>query len=394
MSKNTPAPPDYAGAAQAQAQSSREVTEQQTWANRPTINTPWGQQTWSVTPQWDAATGQYINTWAQNTNLTPEAQQALDSQMALQQSRSDLAQDLTGRMESEYQTPMDWGGFTDLSGTVGPEKLQRSIGNTPDYIKSAEDAIYGQWSSRQEPRMQQDMDRMRTQLYNQGLVEGDQAYNDALQRMSQDQNDARQQAQYQATIGAGQEAQRMQGMDVQSGNFANNAAGQQYQQNMQSAGFQNQLRQQQIAEAMQQRGFTLNEINAILNGQQVAMPSMPGFNAANRSEGVQALDAANMGWGAQMDAFNAQQQSQQGMMSGLGSMALMFSDRRLKKNISKLGVNKESGLQEYAFDYVWEDSSPGLCNHVGYMADEVEEKYPEAVIDVHGYKMVNYARLP
>jgi hypothetical protein len=404
VSKNTPAPPDYAGAAQAQAQSSREVTEQQTWANRPTINTPFGQQTWAVTPQWDPATGQYINSWTQNTNLTPEAQQALDSQMQLQQSRSDLANDLTGRMESEFEQPMNWGGFQELSGTLDVpdyqrENIQRGVGNTPDYIKSAEDAIYNQWSSRQEPRMQQESEAMRTQLINQGLQPGDQAYDQAMQRMSQDQNDARQQAQYQATVGSGAEAQRMQGMDVQGGNFANSAAqqalqqqlaigGQQFNQQNTANSFQNQLRQQQIAESMQQRGFTLNEINAILNGQQVAMPSMPGFNAANRSEGVQSLDAANMGWNAQMDAYNAQQQSQQGMMSGLGSMALMFSDRRLKKNIKFLEVR--SGVKWYEYEYIWEDGKKS----VGVMADEVSH-IPDAVwTHPTGYKMVNYARLP
>lgn len=389
MSKNTPAPPDYAGAAANQAQSSREVTEQQTWANRPTINTPFGQQSWAVTPQWDPSTGQYLNSWTQNTNLTPESQQALDSQMQLQQSRSDLANDLTGRMESEFSSPMNWGGFQDLSGPVSAGQLQTKIGNTPDYIKSAGDAIYGQWSDRQEPRMQQESEALRTRLYNQGLTEGDQAYDQAMQRMTQDQGDARQQAQYQATIGSGAEAQRMQGMDVQSGNFGNNAQGQQFQQNMGAAGFQNTLRQQQMAEAMQQRGFTLNEINAIMNGQQVGMPNMPSFNAANRSEGNQALQAAGMGWDAQMDAFNAQQQQQQGMMSGAGSMAMMFSDRRLKDKIILVG--RRHGLNVYEYEYIWE---PGHRRE-GYMADEVEELFPDAVrVGPSGYKMVNYARLP
>lgn len=389
MSKNTPAPPDYAGAAANQAQASREVTEQQTWANRPTINTPFGQQSWAVTPQWDPSTGQYLNSWTQNTNLTPEAQQALDSQMQLQQSRSDLANNLTGRMESEFSSPMNWGGFQQLSGPLQNEQLQRSIGNTPDYIKSAGDAIYGQWSSRQEPRMQQESEAMRTRLYNQGLKEGDQAYDQAMQRLGQDQNDARQQAQYQATIGSGAEAQRMQGMDVQSGNFANNAAGQAYQQNQSSANFQNTLRQQQIAEAMQQRGFTLNEINAIMNGQQVGMPSMPSFNAANRSEGNQALQAAGMQSQDAWNQYNAQQQQTQGTLSGLGSMAMMFSDRRLKTDIEEYKFDERVGLMEYVYRYKWD---PPEVLRKGFMADEVEKIYPEAVYTVHGYKAVDYAR--
>src|SRR5690606_6038886 len=99
MSKNAPDPPDYQAAAQEQAQSSREVTEQQTWANRPTINTPFGQQTWEVTPVWDPATNQYINTWTQNTNLTPESQAALDAQMDITMGRSNLANSMLGRVQ-------------------------------------------------------------------------------------------------------------------------------------------------------------------------------------------------------------------------------------------------------------------------------------------------------
>jgi hypothetical protein len=408
MSKNTPAPPDYAGAANAQAQSSREVTEQQTWANRPTINTPFGQQTWAVQPTWDPSTGQYINSWTQNTNLTPESQAALDSQMRLQQGRSDMAEGLLNRSRDEYGQPMDWSQFQQLQTSLDApeyqsENIQRSIGNTPDYVKSAEDAIYGQWSARQEPRMQQQSEALRTRLYNMGVQEGDARYDQEMQRLTQDQGDARQQAQYQATIGSGAEAQRMQGMDAQSGNFANSAAQQALQQQLAlgnqrfgqqqtAAGFQNTARQQQITEEMTRRGFSLNEINAILTGQQVGMPSMPGFNAANRSEGTQALQAAGMQSQDAWNAYNAQQQATQGTLSGLAGGAMMFSDRRLKKNVEVIGQRKD-GLYAYKFNYIWEDPLH-TRQHVGLMAQEVEKLYPEAVIRVHDYLMVDYGKLP
>lgn len=403
MSKQTPASPDYTGAAQAQAQSSREVTEQQTWANRPTINTPFGQQTWEVAPTWDPSTGQYINSWTQNTNLTPESQAALDAQMNIQEGKSNIANNLLGRAEGEFGQEMNWDDFTKMgeavdAPTYNPEAIQRSIGNTPDYLKSAEDAIYGQWSGRQEPRMQQELDRARTQLYNSGLKEGDQAYDAEMQRLRQDQSDARTQAQYQATIGAGQEAQRMQGMDVQSGGFANSAAQQALQQqlaigsqgfNQQQAasGFQTQLRQQQIAEQMQKRGFSLNEINAILTGAQVGMPGMPSFNTANRGESTQYNQAAQSQGQYNIDAFNAQQAGMNSAMQGLGGMAMMFSDRRLKKNVRLVGVR--NGLNLYEYTYLWDD-----VYHIGHMADEVEKLHPEAVYTrPDGYKMVDYGRL-
>lgn len=428
MSKQVPASPDYTGAAQAQSESSREVTEQQTWANRPTINTPFGQQTWEVAPVWDPSTGQYINSWTQNTNLTPESQAALDDQMEITQGRSGLAKNLLGRAANEYGQSMDWDDFTALADTpkggnlpgvpnYTPENIQRGVGETADYIKSAGDAIYGQWSDRQEPRMAQELDQKRTQLYNQGLREGDQAFDTEMQRLREDQNDARRQAQYQATIGSGQEASRIQGMDLAAGGFANSAAqqalaqqlgigsqefnqgmsreGMAFGQDMQSAGYQNQLRQQQIAEQMQRRGFSLNEINAILNGQQVSMPNMPGFNTANRSEATQYNSAAQNQGQYNLDAFSAQQAGLNSAMSGLGSAAMMFSDRRLKKDIKYLGdglLKSGEMIPVYSFRYIWEDNS--IPATIGFMADDVQKIRPDAVVDgPAGFKMVDYGRL-
>lgn len=387
MSKSAPDPPDYGSAAEAQAQSSREVTEQQTWANRPTINTPFGQQTWDVTPQWDPSTGQYLNTWTQNTNLTPESQAALDSQMRIQQGRSGLAESMLGRAQGEYGQEMDWDKFTQLADPITGEQLQRSVGDTPDYYKNAEDAIYNQWSSRQEPRMEQAAEAKRTQLYNAGLKEGDEAYDREMQRLSQDQADARQQAQYQATIGAGQEASRMQGMDVTSGGFANQAAQQALNQQQAVANFQNTTRQQQISEEMQRRGFSLNEINAILTGQQVGMPSMPGFQNAGRSEAVQYNQAAQNQYQGQLDQFNAQQQGTQGTMQGLMGTAMMFSDRRLKKDIELAWEPNVAGVKWYKFRYIWE--GPEVERHIGVMADEV--LHTGAVLNTpSGFFVVDY----
>lgn len=407
MSKQTPAPPDYTGAANAQAQSSRDVTEQQTWANRPTINTPFGQQTWEVKPTWDPTTGTYLNAWTQNTNLTPESQAALDAQMRITQGKSDIAENLIGRSADEFGKEMDWNSFSQLAGrpetpNYSPEDIQRGIGETPDYISSAGDAIYNQWAGRQEPRMAQELDQTRTRLYNQGLREGDTAFDSEMQRVRQDQNDARQQAQYQATIGSGAEAQRMQGMDLASGGFSNQAAQQALQQqlaigsqgfnqNMAGANYQNQLRQQQIAEQMQRRGFSLNEINAILTGQQVGMPGMPSFNTAQRSEAAQYNQAAQNAGQYALDAFSAQQAGINSALQGAGGMAMMFSDRRLKTDI--VLVSKEWGVHKlplYEFRYIDE---PENVRHYGFMADEIERVVPEAVSEFCGLKMVDYGRL-
>lgn len=324
MSKDAPAPPDYAAAAEQQGQSSREVTEQQTWANRPTVNTPFGQQTWDITPTWDPATGQYINSWTQNTNLTPQAQNALDSQLDIQQGKSNLAESMLGRAQDEYGQPVDWSKYTSLAGTPNAPDYNTHLDSSQKYDQDAENAIYGKFSSRMEPQFQRQQDQTRTQLYNAGLREGDEAYDQQMKTLGQNQDDARQQAEYQAIIGSGSEAQRMQGMDQTAAGFENTAKGQQFGTQMQGANYQNQLRQQQIAEDMQKRGYSLNEINAILNGQQVGMPSMPGFSQANASQATQYLPAAQMQNQANLDQFNAQQGGLQGLMGGVSSLASAY----------------------------------------------------------------------
>ena len=124
-SSNTPPPPDYTGAAKAQAKSSMEVTNAQTYANRPTQNTPWGSVSWETQQAIDPATGKPVTQWTQNYNLTPEAQKALDSQMAVQQGRSDLAQSFMGRVADEYAKPFDWGSMPDRGQNVNLSTFQR-----------------------------------------------------------------------------------------------------------------------------------------------------------------------------------------------------------------------------------------------------------------------------
>lgn len=428
MSKSAPKPPDYAAAAREQAASSAEVTNMQTYANRPDQNTPFGSTSWDNKSEIDPATGQRVTRWEQNTRLTPESQRALDAQLGLTADRSELGASLMPRAQAEFGESIDWDKFQEGGAVPGtPEyerqELQRSlsteglqdVSSANKYYGDAEKAIYGKFASRADERFGKDAASLKSTLYAQGLREGDAAYDDEMKKFNQRKDDAYGQASYDATIGAGAEAQRYLGMDSNvraqqfgergaQGAFANNAAmqafgqdlqrgGQQFSQQMQRSQYQTQLRQQQIAEEMQRRGFSLNEINAILTGQQVGMPSMPSFQNASRSEGMQSLSAAQMTGQAALDTFNAQQSglnSAMGAAGGLASTAMMFSDRRLKKDIKELWVGAR-GLMLYAFRYVWEDASQPL--HHGYMADEVEKLYPHAVVDVGSFKAVIYGSI-
>ena len=72
-----------------------------------------------------------------------------------------------------------------------------------------------------------------------------------------------------------------------------------------------------------------------------------------------------------------------GQIAGIASM---FSDERLKENITQIG--SFNGLGVYEFNYLW---SP--TKMIGFIAQEVEKVLPEAVKEILGYKAVDYGKV-
>lgn len=311
--------PDYRAAAEATGESSKDVTNMQTWANRPNQNTPWGSTTWDQTSQIDPSTGKPMTQWTQNTTLTPQAQQALEDQFAVQGGRSNIARELLPRAQQEFGNQMDWSGFKNLADTPQAGTLKSGLGAdatqvnpSQRYYNEAGDALMNQFNQRMEPKFARDTAALETQLRTRGFNPGDAGYDQALADMRQSQGDQSSNAAFEAAKLAGQEGSRMYGMDMGARQqqmdelgFGNQTAGQQFGLDTQQANYQNTLRQQQIAEAMQQRGFSLNEINALISGQQVGMPSMPGFSNAGRAAGVDYMGAAQNQYQADQNAADA-----------------------------------------------------------------------------------------
>jgi hypothetical protein len=255
---------------------------------------------------------------------------------------------------------------------------------------------------------------METRLANQGLQAGSTAYNRAMNQLGQQQALER----FNALDQAGGEAQRLYNMQLQSAqtgynqnlgaaNFQNQAAGQasaldlarmnaqnqaasqQYGLNQQYANMQNQLRQQAIAEEMQRRGQSLNEMNALLSGQQVGMPQMPSFNMAGQAQTPNYLGALQSGYDAQLGAVNARNAAAGntlGSLANLGGAYFMFSDRRLKSNIKRVGTHAIGvGIYDYTM--------MGIAQR-GVIAQEVQKVRPDLVKrHANGYLMVNYGGL-
>lgn len=105
-------------------------------------------------------------------------------------------------------------------------------------------------------------------------------------------------------------------------------------------------------------------------------------NALNQANANYALQAAQMnnankiGWGDVM-----------GTAAGLGSAAILASDIRVKENLKKLDT--VDGINIYRFDYI-----NGAKNQVGVIAQEMQEKCPECVVDKGDYLAVDYSKLP
>lgn len=358
---STPPPaPDYAGIAQQQAQMQRQNMDAQTRANRPNQIGPWGSTTWSQ----DAA-----GNWTQSTQLAQPMQRALDQQMSIQNQRSSLANNVLGRVAQDISRPFDLSGAPALAsapqamrtqGTGQPNAMmvrggpmQMGIGSTPAYMDSAGDALFQRQASRLDPRFQQQEQALRSRLINSGITEGSEAWNTAFGNFGRERNDAYANAARDAITMAGSEASRFQGMDLNAGNFANAAQQQRFAQDLSGTGqffdqqmragdqrfqqdltgqnqffnqqlaggqFQNQAREQAIREALLQRGQSMNEMNALLTGQQVQAPQFQGFQGAGLYQTPDMMGAAQSGYQAQLDAFNARQASRNSFTGGLFSL--------------------------------------------------------------------------
>ena len=99
----------------------------------------------------------------------------------------------------------------------------------------------------------------------------------------------------------------------------------------------------------------------------------------------------NLGYGRAVNYNNARQGGIGGQLVGMAAGALM-SDRRLKDNVKE--IKKHHGLGIYSWNWSEKAKEFGYEGESrGFMADEVEKKYPHIVSSYNGYKTVNYKEL-
>ena len=300
--------PDFGQVAAAQGEENRESVRDQLFANRPNQYTPWGYTNWEQQQVLDPATGEYTTEWTQTQGLTPELQDILNKQIAIQSGRSDIAGMLTGRLGNEFGQSMDWSGLNPMGAVpeaqyTRPNEVQTELGDPTVLRERAEDMVYGRGAQRLQGQFDAQRQGLETKLRNQGLGPEDAAWKAQMGALAQQETDAYGGLQQQALTQGLTEQQQLWNQGLQGGQFRNQALGQNFQQNlaanqqnfgqgMQQSAYANQLRQQQLTEAMQKRGFSLNEINALLSGQQVGMPQMPNFAQAAAQQPAPIYQAA------------------------------------------------------------------------------------------------------
>lgn len=400
-----PPAPDYRGAAAEQSAASKEIATQQNFASRPNQYTPWGSTTWQSYAGTDPATGQAVTNWQQSQSLTPQLQGALDSQIAMTRGRSDLANSTMGRVRNDVSQPFSYVGMPGRNN--GPATSQWDVSAPTQTTQTTNEAAFSADRRRFEdaafdrmaPVHQRQQSAMDVKLANQGLTPGSDAYKYAQQDLADQQSRER----FNAIEAGGAEQARMQNMllSQQQQAFNQDANSQQAQNaalasQQGAAGWQNTNRAQAITEEQQRRVQSLNEMNALVSGQQVQTPQMPQFvPGSGAAQAPNYLGAATALGNYNMGAFQAQQQQNSGLWGGLGQLAGAgaslygmgaFSDMRLKSNIVKVGEHP-IGVGIYEYDIFGRRER-------GVMAQELMQVAPHLVHKHEsGYLMVNYGGL-
>ena len=337
---SAPTPPDPERTAAAQASANRDAVRESALVNQINQVTPYG----SLSYTGDVGSADRTAT----QTLAPAQQRMLDQSNRAGLRFGQIANSQLGRVSGQLSTPFDI----------------NSVGPVPTAGQQGWDQAYDAIIQRNQPQMDQQRAALETRLANQGIDMGSQAWATGMDDFNRAQNDFRLGAQGQAT---GQ--QRAQyGMDSAA-----------YSQALQSA--------------LTGRQVPLNELSALLSGQQVQQPQF--VNSGQYQVNPADIMGATYGnYNGEMNAYNAQQGASsantQGLYGLLGSGAMAaaytypsWSDRRLKRDIVRIGMRK--GLPLYIWRYLW-----GAVG-IGHMSDEVPA---HAVIRMpNGFDAVNYGAL-
>ena len=339
-SPSAPASPDPTQTAQAQTASNEQTALYNYGLDNPNVNTPLGNINYSLTnstPTYDeTAYNEALQSWEQaqqpttegengkssqstqpstpmptlsefetsaggnpqanaNVTLSPAEQQIFNENVANIQQQGNVAGTALSRVTNLMNTPYN------LQGNVMQTPTQQDMqGN----INNVMNANYAQQAQYLDPEFSQAQSQLQSQLTNQGLAPGSQAYQTAMNNLALQKQQAYGNAQENAV-----------GQGISNASTLSNMA------------LNNQAQQAQLY--TQQYQEPLNLYSSLMAG---TAPTMPSFNSYNASSAAPTNTEAaqQMATNAQLNAYNAQTASANsttsglfGLGSSLGSAALM-----------------------------------------------------------------------
>lgn len=266
--------------AQQQQQANTETGIANAWLGNTNQITPYGNLSYKQTGTQHV--GNYdVPTFTATQTLSPEQQKIYDTQTGLQQKALDTAQGVVGNVQGTLSTPLNYNNLPAMPGDQ----------------TAAKDAAYNAIMARSNQTLDRQQQQQATQLANQGLVAGTEAWDNAMRPIEQ----ARVDASNQATINAG------------------NIAGQNIQQAQT-------LRNQGIQERTTLRNQPIQDYATLMGfGGNVQQPS---WAPATQSQiaPTDVTSPAIAAYQGQVNAYNQglqQQNSMMGGLFGLGGSALM-----------------------------------------------------------------------
>lgn len=388
-----PAAPDPTATIAAQSSANTTAANQNAELNRVNETTPYGDLTYSQNGSYPDGTADYTA----SVDLSPQEQQIFNNQTQGQENLGNIALGMQGQVASSYAQPLNYSGAPGINSTGGNTSgINTGISNganSPFAVQQAENAAYNQQTQYLNPQFAQSQEALSNNLINEGVTQGSQAANTAQQNLGLQENQAYGNAADQAVQAGQAEQNTLYGQGLSSAQLANSAQQQGYNEQFQNAGLQNSADSQYMQQLFAMTDQPLNEYNSLMTGAQVQSPtfqSVPQANVATTDVG----GITNSSYQNQLAAYNANNQGLNNLFSlggSLGSAAILSSDRRLKRDIVRMGEFR-SGIPIYEYRYS-KDGEDGP-RYLGVMADEVAPVIPEAILcDEDGFEAVDYARL-
>lgn len=316
--QSAPAPPDPKETAAGQTGSNISTAVANNVTGLIDQYTPYGNLEYDQTGTYthvDPYTGQSyeLPTWSATTSLNDAQQEQLNYVQDAETSLAALASEQAGFLRDYLPTAQDQ---TDQIG-----------GQLFDIGRQRLDPLFGERRA-----------ALETQLANQGITAGSDAYSSQMRGLGEQENDA-----------------------------------------------YNQLLLTGRGQAQSEANAPINRITALLSGSQINDPSV----VMQSPQGFSPTDVSgivNTNYNQQLASWDRNQSMLGGLFGGLGSIgaAALSSDRRLKADIAEIGAVK--GLPVFAYRYLG-SSVP----QVGFMSDSVPEW--AVVRDPDGYDRVRYKEL-